>query len=131
MTREAGADVKRINLNTISREDVKDLKPGDVVLLSGKMLTGRDAAHKRMVDMINNGEELPVDLNGKFYLLRWPSRPVRDEVVGPAGPTQRKRMDKILPVTDIRKNWLARHDRVSLERGPIVLMPFAITKRFT
>src|SRR5690554_5054439 len=94
VTREAGADVKRINLNTVTREEVKDLKPGDVVLLSGKMLTGRDAAHKRMVDMINKGEELPVDLKGKFIYYVGPVDPVGNEVVGPAGPTTATRMDK-------------------------------------
>lgn len=117
ITREAGADVKRINLNTISREDVKDLKPGDVVLLSGKMLTGRDAAHKRMVDMINNGEELPVDLNGKFIYYVGPVDPVRDEVVGPAGPTTATRMDKFTR-TVLEKTGLLGMIGKS-ERGPI------------
>ncbi|MEX7656349.1 fumarate hydratase C-terminal domain-containing protein, partial [Pseudomonas aeruginosa] len=63
-------------------------------LLSGTMYTGRDAAHKRMVDMIDNGEELPVDLKGKFIYYVGPVDPVGDEVVGPAGPTTATRMDK-------------------------------------
>ncbi|NDN43117.1 fumarate hydratase C-terminal domain-containing protein, partial [Acinetobacter baumannii] len=69
-------------------------KPGDTLLLSGTMYTGRDAAHKRMVEMIDNGEELPVDLKGKFIYYVGPVDPVRDEVVGPAGPTTATRMDK-------------------------------------
>ncbi|WP_027847550.1 fumarate hydratase [Marinospirillum minutulum] len=117
VTREAGADVKRINLNTVTREEVKDLKPGDVVLLSGKMLTGRDAAHKRMVDMINKGEELPVDLKGKFIYYVGPVDPVRDEVVGPAGPTTATRMDKFTR-TVLEKTGLLGMIGKS-ERGPM------------
>ena len=64
------------------------------MLLSGKMLTGRDAAHKRMIDMLANGEELPVDMTGRFIYYVGPVDPVRDEVVGPAGPTTATRMDK-------------------------------------
>jgi fumarate hydratase class I len=69
-------------------------KPGEVILLSGKLLTGRDAAHKRMVDMLNRGEPLPVDFNGRFIYYVGPVDPVRDEAVGPAGPTTATRMDK-------------------------------------
>jgi fumarate hydratase class I len=66
---------------------VQSWKPGETILLNGKMLTGRDAAHKRMVEMLNKGEELPVDLKGRFIYYVGPVDPVRDEVVGPAGPT--------------------------------------------
>ncbi len=69
-------------------------KPGQTLLLNGKLLTGRDAAHKRMVDMLNRGEPLPVDLKGRFIYYVGPVDPVRDEVVGPAGPTTATRMDK-------------------------------------
>ena len=69
-------------------------QPGDTLLLSGKLLTGRDAAHKKMVDMIERGEELPVDLTGRFIYYVGPVDPVREEVVGPAGPTTATRMDK-------------------------------------
>ncbi|MEB4591901.1 fumarate hydratase [Candidatus Thiothrix sp. Deng01] len=89
-----GAQATRINLDTITPEEVRKLKPGETVLLSGKMLTGRDAAHKRMVDMLNKGEKLPVDLKGRFIYYVGPVDPVRDEVVGPAGPTTSTRMDK-------------------------------------
>ena len=91
---EGGAQATRVNLDTITPEQVRQLKPGETVLLSGKMLTGRDAAHKRMVDMLNKGETLPVDLRGRFIYYVGPVDPVRDEVVGPAGPTTSTRMDK-------------------------------------
>ena len=94
ITWEVGEGVRRVNLNEVTPEMVKDWLPGETVLLSGKMLTGRDAAHKRMVDMINKGEELPVDLRGRFIYYVGPVDPVRDEVVGPAGPTTATRMDK-------------------------------------
>lgn len=91
----AGGDqATRVNLDTITPEDVRKLKPGETVLLSGKMLTGRDAAHKRMIDMLNKGETLPVDLKGRFIYYVGPVDPVREEVVGPAGPTTSTRMDK-------------------------------------
>lgn len=119
ITREAGADVKRINMNTITREEVKNLKPGDVVLLSGKMLTGRDAAHKRMVEMLNKGEELPVDLNNKFIYYVGPVDPIKGEVVGPAGPTTATRMDKFTR-TVLEKTGLLGMIGKS-ERGPIAI----------
>jgi fumarate hydratase, class I len=85
---------RRVNLDTVTREDVASWQPGEVILLSGKLLTGRDAAHKRMIDMLNRGEKLPVDFNGRFIYYVGPVDPVRDEVVGPAGPTTATRMDK-------------------------------------
>jgi fumarate hydratase class I len=94
ITRETGANVKRVNLDTVTRADVKTWKPGDTLLLNGKMLTGRDAAHKKMVDMLANGETLPVDLKGRFIYYVGPVDPIGDEVVGPAGPTTATRMDK-------------------------------------
>ncbi|PID41952.1 MAG: fumarate hydratase [Gammaproteobacteria bacterium] len=94
ITLDIGAGARRIDLNTVTAEEVATLKPGDTVLLSGKMLTGRDAAHKKMVDMIGRGEPLPVDLKGRFIYYVGPVDPVRGEVVGPAGPTTATRMDK-------------------------------------
>ncbi|QEM81874.1 fumarate hydratase [Halomonas binhaiensis] len=94
ITREAGANVKRVNLDEITPEEVKTWAPGDTLLLNGKLLTGRDAAHKRMVDMLAKGEALPVDLKGRFIYYVGPVDPVGDEVVGPAGPTTATRMDK-------------------------------------
>ncbi len=94
IAREASGNVRQVNLDTVTREDIKQWQPGETLLLSGKMLTGRDAAHKRMVDMLAAGEELPVDLKDRFIYYVGPVDPVRDEVVGPAGPTTATRMDK-------------------------------------
>ncbi len=85
---------RRVNLDTVTREEVATWKPGEVLLLTGKLLTGRDAAHKRMSEMLNRGEKLPVDLRGRFIYYVGPVQPVRDEVIGPAGPTTATRMDK-------------------------------------
>lgn len=85
---------RRVDLDTITPEEVTTFKPGEVLLLNGKLLTGRDAAHKRIVDMLNKGETLPVDLKGRFIYYVGPVDPVQGEVVGPAGPTTATRMDK-------------------------------------
>ncbi|MCW5580293.1 MAG: fumarate hydratase, partial [Luteimonas sp.] len=85
---------RRVDLDTVTRDEVATWKPGETLLLSGKLLTGRDAAHKRMVDMLDRGEPLPVDFNGRFIYYVGPVEPVRDEAVGPAGPTTATRMDK-------------------------------------
>ncbi|MBK2356127.1 fumarate hydratase [Francisella hispaniensis] len=90
-------DVKRINLDTVTREEIEALRSGDNVLISGKILTGRDAAHKRLQDMYNAGEEFPVSLKDRFIYYVGPVDPVGDEVVGPAGPTTATRMDKFTP----------------------------------
>ncbi|WP_374320875.1 fumarate hydratase [Pseudoxanthomonas kaohsiungensis] len=87
-------NARRVDLDTITREEVATFKPGEVLLLNGKLLTGRDAAHKRMIDMLNRGEKLPVDFTNRFIYYVGPVDPVRDEVVGPAGPTTATRMDK-------------------------------------
>ena len=85
---------RRVNLDTVTKAEVATWKPGEVLLLNGKLLTGRDAAHKRMTDMLNRGEKLPVDFTGRFIYYVGPVDPVREEVVGPAGPTTATRMDK-------------------------------------
>jgi len=90
----AGEQARRVNLDTLTAKDIQAWKPGEVLLLSGKMLTGRDAAHKRMVAILDAGEALPVDLKGRFIYYVGPVDPVGDEVVGPAGPTTATRMDK-------------------------------------
>ncbi|SEA29895.1 fumarate hydratase [Microbulbifer marinus] len=94
ITREAGGNTRRVNLDEVTREDVLSWQPGETLLLNGKMLTGRDAAHKKMVDILAKGEKLPVDLAGRFIYYVGPVDPVREEVVGPAGPTTATRMDK-------------------------------------
>jgi len=85
---------KRVDLNTLTRDEVASWKSGQTLLLSGKMLTGRDAAHKRIADMLARGEKLPVDFTNRAIYYVGPVDPVRDEVVGPAGPTTSTRMDK-------------------------------------
>lgn len=85
---------KRVNLDTLTHEEVQSWKHGDRLLLNGKMLTGRDAAHKRIQDMLAKGEELPVDFRGRAIYYVGPVDPVIGEVVGPAGPTTATRMDK-------------------------------------
>jgi fumarate hydratase, class I len=85
---------RRVNLDTVTRAEAATWKPGEVLLLSGKLLTGRDAAHKRLTDMLNRGEKLPVDFKDRFIYYVGPVDPVREEVVGPAGPTTATRMDK-------------------------------------
>ena len=89
-----GVGARRVDLNTLSKQEVVTWKAGDQILLSGKLLTGRDAAHKRLVDMIAAGDDLPVDFTNRFIYYVGPVDPVRDEVVGPAGPTTSTRMDK-------------------------------------
>jgi fumarate hydratase class I len=91
---EVGANVRRVDLDRITAEDVQSWQPGDTVLLSGKLLTGRDAAHKKIADLLAAGEPLPVDFRGRFIYYVGPVDPVGDEVVGPAGPTTATRMDK-------------------------------------
>lgn len=94
ITWETDDSVRRVNLNTVTQEDIEQWKPGDTLLLSGKMLTGRDAAHKKMTDILARGEQLPVDLTGRFIYYVGPVDPIGDEAVGPAGPTTATRMDK-------------------------------------
>jgi fumarate hydratase class I len=91
---EVGDSVRRVNLDEVKKDDLLEWQPGETILLSGKLLTGRDAAHKRLVDMIEKGEEMPVDFTNRFIYYVGPVDPVREEVVGPAGPTTATRMDK-------------------------------------
>ncbi len=108
---------KRVDLNTLTREEVASWKPGQTLLLNGKMLTGRDAAHKRISDMLAKGEKLPVDFTNRVIYYVGPVDPVRDEVVGPAGPTTATRMDKFTEM------MLAQTGLISMigkaERGPM------------
>lgn len=116
---EVGENVRRVNMDTITKEDIKQWKPGDTILLSGKMLTGRDAAHKKMVDLISKGEKLPVDLTGRFIYYVGPVDPVRDEVVGPAGPTTATRMDKFTRTMLEKTGLLGMIGKA--ERGPMAI----------
>ncbi len=83
----------RVNLDTITQQEIEAWQPGQTLLLSGKLLTGRDAAHKRMVTMLNNGEKLPIDFTNRFIYYVGPVDAVGNEAVGPAGPTTATRMD--------------------------------------
>jgi fumarate hydratase class I len=90
----AGKDKRRVNVNTLTKPDFATWKAGETLLLSGKILTGRDAAHKRLTDMLNKGENLPVDFTNRLIYYVGPVPPTHGEVVGPAGPTTATRMDK-------------------------------------
>lgn len=93
---DVGPGARRVNLDTVTAEEVRSWQPGETVLLSGKLLTGRDAAHKRIIELLERGESLPegVDFRNRFIYYVGPVDAVRDEVVGPAGPTTATRMDK-------------------------------------
>ena len=110
---------RRVNLDAVTAEEVKTWKTGETLLLSGTLLTGRDAAHKRMVDMLARGESLPVDLRGKFIYYVGPVDPVRDEVVGPAGPTTATRMDKFTETILAQTGLIGMIGKS--ERGPIAV----------
>src|SRR5437868_2338087 len=94
VTWKPDASSRKVDLNVLTKEEVASWKPGQRLLLSGKLLTGRDAAHKRIQDMLAKGEKLPVDFTNRVIYYVGPVDPVRDEVVGPAGPTTSTRMDK-------------------------------------
>jgi fumarate hydratase class I len=110
---------KRVDLNTLTKDEVASWKPGQTLLLNGKMLTGRDAAHKRIQDMLAKGEQLPVDFTNRVIYYVGPVDPVRDEVVGPAGPTTATRMDSFTEM------MLAKTGLISMvgkaERGPVAI----------
>ncbi|WP_022951180.1 fumarate hydratase [Leucothrix mucor] len=116
---EAGDNSRRVDLNTVTAEDVATWKPGEVILLSGKMLTGRDAAHKKIVGILDSGEELPVSLKGRFIYYVGPVDPVRDEAVGPAGPTTATRMDKFTDQVLEQTGLLGMIGKA--ERGPVAI----------
>jgi fumarate hydratase class I len=110
---------RRVNLDTVSREEAATWKPGEVLLLTGKLLTGRDAAHMRMSDMLNRGEKLPVDFRDRFIYYVGPVDPVREEVVGPAGPTTATRMDKFTRQMLAETGLLGMVGKA--ERGPVAI----------
>jgi fumarate hydratase class I len=112
---------RRVDLGALTREDVASWKPGETLLLNGKLLTGRDAAHKRIQDMFAKGEKLPpgVDFHNRFIYYVGPVDPVRDEVVGPAGPTTATRMDKFTDMMLERTGLLGMVGKA--ERGPVAI----------
>ena len=121
ITWDAGPNSRRVNLDTVSQEDVLSWKPGETLLLSGKMLTGRDAAHKKIRDLYAEGKDLPegVDLKGRFIYYVGPVDPVREEVVGPAGPTTATRMDGFTEMMLEKAGLLGMIGKA--ERGPIAI----------
>ncbi|OLO05469.1 MULTISPECIES: fumarate hydratase [Salinicola] len=119
ITWEVGEGVRRVNLDDVTPEAVREWQPGDTVLLSGKLLTGRDAAHKRMIDMLAKGESLPVDLRNRFIYYVGPVDPVGNEVVGPAGPTTATRMDKFTRTLLEQTGLLGMVGKA--ERGPLAI----------
>jgi fumarate hydratase class I len=121
ITWEAGASARRVNLDTVTREEIATWKPGDILLLNGKLLTGRDAAHKRIADLFAKGEALPpeVDFHNRFIYYVGPVDPVRDEVVGPAGPTTGTRMDKFTEMMLEKTGLIGMVGKA--ERGPAAI----------
>jgi fumarate hydratase, class I len=113
------AQSRRVNLDTLTREEAARWKPGETLLLSGRLLTGRDAAHKRIEDMLARGEQLPVDFANRVIYYVGPVDPVRDEVVGPAGPTTATRMDKFTEMMLGRTGLAAMIGKG--ERGPAAI----------
>jgi len=113
------AQSRRVNLDTLTREEVASWKPGERLLLCGKMLTGRDAAHKRIEDMLSRGEPLPVDFQNRVIYYVGPVDPVREEVVGPAGPTTSTRMDKFTETMLAKTGLIAMIGKA--ERGPVAI----------
>jgi len=110
---------QRVNLDTLTPAEVASWKPGQTLLLNGKMLTGRDAAHKRIQDMLAKGEKLPVDFTNRVIYYVGPVDPVRDEVVGPAGPTTATRMDKFTDMMLEKTGLIAMVGKA--ERGPVAI----------
>ncbi len=110
---------KRVDLNTLTKAEVASWKPGDTLLLNGKMLTGRDAAHKRIADMLAKGEKLPVDFTNRVIYYVGPVDPVRDEVMGPAGPTTATRMDGFTRMMLEQTGLIAMVGKA--ERGPVAI----------
>jgi fumarate hydratase class I len=118
---DASAGSRRVNLDTVTPEEVASWKPGETLLISGKMLTGRDAAHKRIRDLFAQGKSLPegVDLGGRFIYYVGPVDPVGDEVVGPAGPTTATRMDGFTEMMLEKTGILGMVGKA--ERGPVAI----------
>jgi fumarate hydratase class I len=110
---------RRVDLDALTPEEVASWTPGQTLLLSGRMLTGRDAAHKRIVDMLARGEPLPVDFRNRVIYYVGPVDPVRDEVVGPAGPTTATRMDSFTEAMLAQTGLIAMIGKA--ERGPVAI----------
>jgi fumarate hydratase, class I len=121
VTWEAAADTRRVNLDNLTQAEVQSWKPGERLLLNGKLLTGRDAAHKRINDLMQSGEPLPdgVDFTNRVIYYVGPVDPVGDEAVGPAGPTTATRMDKFTDMMLENTGLIAMVGKA--ERGPVAI----------
>jgi len=115
------ASGQRVNLDALSRADIKTWRPGENLLLTGRILTGRDAAHKRIVELLDSGQPLPngIDFSDRFIYYVGPVDPVGDEVVGPAGPTTATRMDKFTETLLAKTGLLGMIGKA--ERGPAAI----------
>ena len=113
---DLGGDVRKVNLDGLTKAEVQSWQAGETLLLSGKLLTGRDAVHKRIIDILEKGETLPVDFNDRLIYYVGPVDPVREEVIGPAGPTTATRMDKFTRTMLERTGLLGMIGKA--ERGP-------------
>ena len=116
VTWKPDANAKHVDLNKLNKEEVASWKPGQRLLLSGKLLTGRDAAHKRIQDLLEQKKPLPVDFTNRVIYYVGPVDPVRDEVVGPAGPTTSTRMDKFTEMMLAKTGLIGMVGKA--ERGP-------------
>ena len=119
VTWTADASATRVDLNSLSKKDIANWKPGQRLLLSGRLLTGRDAAHKRIQDLIEKKQPLPVDFTNRVIYYVGPVDPVREEVIGPAGPTTATRMDKFTDLMLAQTGLIAMIGKA--ERGPVAL----------
>lgn len=121
ITLQVSENTRNVNLDTITQADIEQWQPGDTLLLSGHLLTGRDAAHKKIADLFANGESLPdgLDFNNRFIYYVGPVDPVRNEIVGPAGPTTATRMDKYTDMMLSKTGLLGMIGKA--ERGPAAI----------
>ena len=116
---EPSSTARRVNLSTVSRDETAEWKAGDTLLLSGRILTGRDAAHKRLIDLIEKEQSLPVDFTNRFIYYVGPVDAVGDEVIGPAGPTTATRMDRFVDTLLAESGMLGMIGKA--ERGDVAI----------
>jgi fumarate hydratase class I len=121
ITCQAAVNTRHVDLDTVTQVDIEQWQPGDTLLLSGHMLTGRDSAHKKIADLFANGESLPegLDFNNRFIYYVGPVDPVKNEIVGPAGPTTATRMDKFTDMMLSKTGLLGMIGKA--ERGPAAI----------
>jgi len=121
ITWQAAENTRHVDLDNLNQSDIEQWQPGETLLLSGHLLTGRDAAHKKIADLFAKGESLPdgLDFNNRFIYYVGPVDPVRNEIVGPAGPTTATRMDKFTEMMLAQTGLLGMIGKA--ERGPAAI----------